>query len=82
MLPGQTVLGSLAHIRSVRPLEVRLKDNLGDQEDNWKEPRGKKDTIVDQVNNPGDPKSRRHSQRRIPEVNLTDLTPLHPAVGC
>ena len=35
---------------------------------------------MDQVNNPGDPKSRRHIQRKIPEVNLTDLTPEQQSV--
>ena len=38
VLHGQTVLGSLELICLVRPLEVRLKDNLEVQEDNWKKP--------------------------------------------
>jgi hypothetical protein len=73
VLPGRTVLGSLELIRSVTPIEVKLKENVDEKRADMNF--GMEKQRTSQTKDPCHSTVNSENEQFIPEVDLSTLTP-------
>ena len=73
VLPGRTVLGSLELIRSVTPIEVKLKENVDEKRADMNF--GMEKQRTSQTKDPCHSAVNSENEQFIPEVDLSTLTP-------